>query len=526
VTAAVTTALATNWHSPPRFDGAGYAVLARSVATGRGYRAIDHPDEPRHAHFPPGYPLALAAIARLAGDDPRVFHLFSAACTVGATLTAHRWFDLLFGRRVGLVMGLALAVNWAWVRAGGGIQSEPLFELLGQLAILSAWRARRVGDSKIGMRLGALLGAACLTRHVAIALAAAVILDLVLARRWRAAIAASLTATSIVAPWAAWVAWVSTQAEAATQADLLSAGAREMLPRIGHQLVFYAQRIPDQLTGPYVEVATVFRRSSVILLVANTWSIMASLIVLIGWGRILGNPRRRLAGLVPLASLSILLVWPFTEAGRFLVPLVPCLLIGGVEGLSRVLSVVWGRRLSRTNRRLIAALLLLAASFPYTTYDVVKGGPRSREASHRDFDAACAWIAGPDGAGRAGAVLTRHPGEVFLQTGRQALDVSTSERAGVHDAAPAEVAATIARYKVAYLLIDDRRYANAPPSPLARFVAAFPERVRPVWDRESAGGNISIYEVVGPRVRRGSHDGVRRGSHDPAETADRRSPSP
>ena len=30
---------------------------ARSgLASGQGYRAIDHPDRPRHAHFPPGYP--------------------------------------------------------------------------------------------------------------------------------------------------------------------------------------------------------------------------------------------------------------------------------------------------------------------------------------------------------------------------------------------------------------------------------------------------------------------------------------
>ena len=49
-----------NWTAPPRFDGAGYAVLARGLLGGQGYRAIDHPDRPLHAHFPPGYPIALA----------------------------------------------------------------------------------------------------------------------------------------------------------------------------------------------------------------------------------------------------------------------------------------------------------------------------------------------------------------------------------------------------------------------------------------------------------------------------------
>ncbi|MGB2612029.1 MAG: hypothetical protein WBC80_23905, partial [Isosphaeraceae bacterium] len=36
--------------APPRYDGAGYAVLARSLAAGTGYRAIDQPDRPGHAH--------------------------------------------------------------------------------------------------------------------------------------------------------------------------------------------------------------------------------------------------------------------------------------------------------------------------------------------------------------------------------------------------------------------------------------------------------------------------------------------
>lgn len=497
MTAAVTIALATSWYSPPRFDGAGYAVLARSIATGRGYRAIDHPDEPRHAHFPPGYPLALAAVDRSVGDAPRVLHLFSAICAVGATLAAHRWFCLLFGARTGLVMGLALAVNWAWTRAGGGIQSEPLFELLGQFAILAAWRARRADDLKHGVGLGALLGAACLTRHVAIALTVAVLIDLAFARKWRALAAASLTNAIIVAPWAAWVVWVSTQAEGATQAELLSAGAGGWLPRVGSQLVFYAQRIPDHLTGPFVEVATVFQRSSAILIVANALAITTSLIVLVGWVRLLGKPRRRLAGLILLTTLGILLVWPFTEAGRFLVPLIPCLLIGGVEGLTWILRGLLGRSTRRNSLHLIAALLLLASALPYATYDVVKGGARSRESGHRDFDAACAWIAGQAATARPGPVLTRHPGEVFLQTGRQALDVSTSERAGARDADPVEVAATIAKFNVAYLLIDDGRYANAPLSPLARFAAARPARVRKVWDRETAEGSVIVYEIVG-----------------------------
>ena len=63
--------------SPPRYDGAGYAVLARSLAEGRGYRAIDHPDEPLHTHFPPGYPAFLALVRTAAGPSAYASHLAS-----------------------------------------------------------------------------------------------------------------------------------------------------------------------------------------------------------------------------------------------------------------------------------------------------------------------------------------------------------------------------------------------------------------------------------------------------------------
>ncbi len=60
-----------NWSAPPRFDGAGYAVLARALLERQSYRAIDQPDEPRHGHFPPGYPAVLAAVWEATGISVR-----------------------------------------------------------------------------------------------------------------------------------------------------------------------------------------------------------------------------------------------------------------------------------------------------------------------------------------------------------------------------------------------------------------------------------------------------------------------
>ncbi|MGP0067838.1 MAG: ArnT family glycosyltransferase [Isosphaeraceae bacterium] len=493
------------WTAPPRFDGAGYAVLARACMAGQGYRAIDHPDRPRHAHFPPGYPLLLAATWSVTGESATAAHVVSILCTVGATLTAWLWFRRMMAGPSATLLGLALAVNWLWTRTGGAIQSEPLYMLLGQLTILAAVRAGRGTPSRrtrSAVALGALLAACLLTRHAAIGLAAAVLLDLWMRRGWRDASAVAAIAGLLVSPWLAWMATIGT--EGRTQAGLLVHVGGTWFERIAGQLVFYVRRIPDQITGPFVEVGTVFRHSPVVALAADGWAVAASALIVGGWVRTLRRPRRRLAGMIAIVTMLVLLAWPFTEAGRFLVPLIPCLLIGAVEGLAavvngsvRVMVAIGARRalyaLRPSRRRMVAAALVLAVSLPYSAYMLVKGRARAMEASHGDFDAACAWLA--EQSDRPGPVLTRHPGEVFWQTGRQALEVPTSERPGDVDADADAIARTIATYRVAYLLIDQERYALAPTSPLARFVAEHPERVRKVWDREANGPAVVIYAV-------------------------------
>ncbi|MFI5456117.1 MAG: ArnT family glycosyltransferase [Isosphaerales bacterium] len=489
-----------DWSAPPRFDGAGYAVLARAWLTGQGHRAIDHPDRPPHAHFPPGYPLVLALTWSVTGTSVRAAHVVSGLCTLGATLAAWWWFRRLMSCRAAFILGLALAVNWLWARTGGAIQSEPLYMLLGQVTIVAAVETgRRTALGKgNAIALGALLACCMLTRHVAIGLTLAVLLDMALRRRWPEALTVATVAAIVVSPWLSWMAVVGSSGR--TQAGLLVQGGGTWAGRIGRQLMFYAQRIPDQLTGPFVEVGTVFQRSPYIAIVAQLWAVLATGVIVGGWIRVMRRPRSRLAGLIPVLTLGILFLWPYTEAGRLLIPLIPCLLIGAVEGLGGLVSRLArssGRRLRRSRLRFYAATLLLATSLPYSGYLMVTGRTRAPEATHRDFDAACTWIAAH--AQRSGPVLSRHPGEVFWRTGRQGLEAPSTERPGDLDADAGAIARTIEAYRVAYLLIDQERYAHAPSSPLARFVAEHEGQVRKVWGRETERSAVTIYEVIRAR---------------------------
>ena len=487
----------TVWSAPPRFDGAGYAVLARSLLDGNGYRAVDHPDRPRHGHFPPMYPLVLALTWGLAGISVTAAHALSILLTVGATLMAWTWFRSLLPRRAAALLGLALAVNWIWGRTGGAIQSEPLYLFASQAALLMAAAiVRRPSPGNLRLiGLGALLAACVLTRQVALGLAAAVCIDLVTRRRFTMAATLAVIVAVLVLPWLVWMASVGPLGR--TQADLLVLANDPWSQRLGHQLVFYCQRISDQIIGPFVEVGTISARGQLVLAAANIWSVAATALIAAGWLRCIKRPRRRLAGLLPLCTLAILIFWPYTEAGRFLIPLVPCLLVGAVEGAvgaGRLARRISGIQIPASRIRVYASGLIVVSSLPYSAYAVATGRARALESYHRPFDMACSWIAVE--ADQPGPVISRHPGEVFWQTGRQGLELSTVERPGDVDADFDSIARLIAHYHVAYLLVDQNRYAGAAQSPLAQFLASRPRSAREVWRSDPGLQSVIVYEVA------------------------------
>ena len=174
------------WSAPPRYDGAGYAVLAQALLSGQGYRATDQPDSHRHGHFPPGYPFLLASTWRFGGNSVPVFHAVSVLCTLAAMIASWLWFRRLMTSDAALVLGLALCVNWLSALTGAAILSEPFYILLCQLAVLVASRRthQRPIQAAWNFELGAPLAGCLLTRHIGIALVMAVLLDRALGRRW------------------------------------------------------------------------------------------------------------------------------------------------------------------------------------------------------------------------------------------------------------------------------------------------------------------------------------------------------
>ena len=218
--------------------------------------------------------------------------------------------------------------------------------------------------------------------------------------------------------------------------------------------------MPDQLAGPFVEVATVFAARRPLAMAATAWAVAATRRSWpsAGSGRC-AAPGDGSSAWCRWRPWRCSLVWPFTEAGRFLVPLDPVPARRGGRGAGRPAGLVDGRR------RAWAAALVLAASLPYSAYAVITGRAEAGAADARRFRCRLRLDRGrtatgparPDPPPRRGLLADRPPGP---RPARSNLDEAIDRRG------------------VAYLLIDAERYARAPTSPLGRYVAEHPGRVR------------------------------------------------
>src|ERR1019366_5056821 len=94
-------------------DDARYLLLARSIAEGTGYRFVFVPGAPAGTHFPPAFPLVLAALWKVAPAFPASVTLFKLLNALLLALAAFAAF--VFARaRAGLASWTAAGVALAF----------------------------------------------------------------------------------------------------------------------------------------------------------------------------------------------------------------------------------------------------------------------------------------------------------------------------------------------------------------------------------------------------------------------------
>lgn len=326
-------------------DNAAYLALAHALTEGLGYVELWDPDVPAHTKYPPGYPLVLGLLMLGGAATWTAFKLSSAVAISGATLAAFAWAAHRGGALAAGALGLLLVLGAGWQEASRWILSEPWFLLWVFLSLWTAERAlstRRDGGeggrdrAAGGVGWWVAAGAAALlafgVRTAGLPLVVALLGALVLARRWRAAVGFGVAAAALVGGWALRAAGGG---EGAYQSEFFlrnpydpslgTVGPPELLGRVWANLSLYVgQVLPGEWWGT-----------------TEGWGAVAGGLLLIGfalWGWISRlRPRPGPVELfVPLYAGTILL-WPEVWSGdRFLLPLVPPILVYAGEAAAAV----------------------------------------------------------------------------------------------------------------------------------------------------------------------------------------------
>ena len=429
-------------------DNAGYMILAESIRSGDGYRDLYLPETPRHVRYPPVYPLILAAAGAL-GGRLATFKALSLALTAGTVGIFYALARRSLGPWGGLGVGAALAVNPVLLEYSHWELSEAPFVFLTALALFLTDQWPGKGRAWV-WGLTAALGA-YFTRSAGLPLVAAILIALGARRSWAPL---GWGAGAFVLLATAWWSWGQSAPHQTTygapfllvnpyQPELGTIGPASFLQRVATNARIYTTSIlPESLAG-----------------VSNSGgaAMLAGLgvagLALVGWARRVRQGRA--LEIFSAAYVVLLLAWPEVWSDkRFLLPLIPAILLHSAEGLRGIFPRAGGRErqwVLPSFGALIAVVALpgLARAIPANLDCLRSYRAGDRYACYpdawREFFQAAAWAR--DSTPANATIVSRNPRLFYWVTHRRGDIYPFSQD-------PAQVIGFLDRIGVDYVVVD------------------------------------------------------------------------
>ena len=510
-------------------DDGIYLTTARSLAQGTGYRHIENPGSPYQTKYPIFYPAILSVALRCFPGYPLHPALFFPVALAAAVFLVA---SLIFMQRVFGISRAVVCAAAALAACSPGILSLVRFILsdlpyaclsvLALLCIDSRYASARTDwGRRSWLILGALLVALAMhTRSFGITLGAAVLIRLMLRRRWTDSALAAAVIALCMSPWWCWQLWASGQNGAMQHSLLLTSD------------LAYGQFAPDSIIQSLRTLwqnmfRTCFGLAYFELVLPEaffsagmrelSWRTMGvhglayGLIALLAVGfRSTARQGLKTVHIYFLLYTALMLAWPF-EPYRFFVVWTPFLLCFLLQGLAVLVERIHARpRLGAAAAA--AAAMLLAAFFINEDMSIIGGSTEGfymfrRTTSVLKEDQAAAnylrSITKDDDV-----IASMLPARLFLQTGRRGVclwhdndpyalnsgpertwqrfyaDGNTTELR--YRQIASDLAAAYALYSVGYLLVNRKM---APPA-LLRFAGEHPELFTLIWQSPEASHQI------------------------------------
>lgn len=413
---AVTCAAAYGFVFVPDFvrlvDNQAYFLLGKGLVEGKGY--VDYwsgEPIPPHTHFPPGFPVLLAAAMRIGITSIVGLKLFNGMLlAVGVGLTAV-WTRQVFNKEaLALWVMAAVGLNAAVLLYGSLLMSEVAFLTISVGALMCALRTGATeGDKPVwanGMLylLLLLLVSSFYIRTVGVALIAGCVGGMLLDGRRKQAAVLALGSAAGIAPWVLFVH----RAGKSSYLDYLDAAGtgtepaqNPLLWRLVGNATEYAGSVFPSTIVPGLALA-------IELYAGLGWAVTGVLVVLGGWGLAHAGRHKAVVAAYLGCTAYILLLWPYVTE-RFLVPLVPIVTALALRGLWEA----GGRYVqSRAFAPFVLGLLLLLSLPALRAGRDYAAEPRAAEVRYEQMAAAVMREAQP-----GDRVATRYPGSMYYMTG-------------------------------------------------------------------------------------------------------------
>lgn len=305
-------------------DDVRYLILGRALKIGQ-YRELWSPTMPPHHMYPPGYPALLAAWSSIGGTSFSWLVVLQILLSAGTLIFTFAALRRVVPPAVAIGSLLILSVSPPLLHAAGTVMSETPLAFCFAVAFWASVCLER--GARQSVILVAIAVVAPMMRTIGVVLPVAVVVDWLLARRYRDALVATTIFVATIGPLFAWTmsdpVVVTGNSYAA---DLVHKAVglplwHTMLNRVGRNGIFYfTQGIPVNLPVPSMRGSRID-------------NVLATLVIATAFavGLLPSFRRIRIPCLIVAATGLLLSIWPWPVA-RYLAPglplLVPMLLLG------------------------------------------------------------------------------------------------------------------------------------------------------------------------------------------------------
>lgn len=524
--------------NPDRFgryhDDTIFVTTAKALASGQGYRIISMPNEPVQVKYPPFYPFLLSLVWRVYPQFPEnvtPMMLLSIIATVSFLGLSWQYLvnESYASRWQALLIVALAAINWRVLVLGTTVYSEMVYASLsvGGLSLAEMYGKGRKGWIT-GIGSGVLMGLAFLTRTSGVVLLIAVASYYILHKQFWKRLPPVLVGGLFVLGWVGWCYAHSPKAVSQGTAyyastsylhDFSAVIAEEQAISNSSGLMAFSSVVATNffmlilMSVPMVCLGLDYnwiQGSGGDFFLLRFGLILFAFIFLVKGFMRLRLGAFRLLHLYVVLYLALHLVWPYTSYDRFLMPLLPFLLLFFIAELAALIPLL---RNNLTSGRLSAVIsaasvgLVLLALIGVTLHNYGSGIQRSlasaslsKIAKPTSGDAqAIQWITA--NTATSDVLVCYQDLLYYLYTGRKAAR-SYLGRAGVseeHSDATYEqskiVLRIISENNGRYLIVTLSDYELPDPhrKSLEALLEQHPQMFVPVF--ESTDGQSKIYRI-------------------------------